>query len=479
MEAMHTVWTPPVFDCSKRPDTKWSSQLSPDPSFSYNFARVAKWCSDGSAALAQCENRSFEVLNVPPEYTAGPSTPSQQRVFKQPSPILDFSWFPAASSKDPATFCYVASVRECPVKLLDAEDGRLRASYKIVDHRERFIAPHSLAFNMTAARLYCGFEDAIEVFDVQRPGEGTRLHVTPSKKSHDGLKGIISSLAFANDASSAVYAAGTLNPSAPSSSNIALFSEDTGEVPVMFVGAESPSPRAGFGIRASVTQLMFNPVYPYLLYASFRRHDTIYEWDLRSNAHVVARSFRRSSSFGSEQREREEGTTAAATNQKLRFDIDISGQLLGVGDQLGGISIFNLMTGDATSGSLHSDQGISAPQPGPAMQYDAHNDAVGSVAFHPLHPYLLSVSGSRHFHQPAHEADSTDSSSDSGEGDDHDQGAQSEDEPTFVKTHKVVKVKRRRPQPLTVDASVKLWSFGANASGHRETEMDGSDDHTT
>lgn len=79
---------------------------------------------------------------------------------------------------------------------------------------------------------------------------------------------------------------------------------------------------------------MFNPVYPYLLYASFRRHDTIYEWDLRSNAHVVARSFRRSSSFGSEQREREEGTTAAATNQKLRFDIDISGQLLGVGDQV-------------------------------------------------------------------------------------------------------------------------------------------------
>ena len=38
-------------------------------------------------------------------------------------------------------------------------------------------------------RLYCGFEDAIEVFDVHQPGEGTRLHTTPSKKSRDGLKG--------------------------------------------------------------------------------------------------------------------------------------------------------------------------------------------------------------------------------------------------------------------------------------------------
>ena len=40
-------------------------------------------------------------------------------------------------------------------------------------------------------RIYCGFEDAIEVFDVHRPGndEGVRLHTTPSKKAKDGLKG--------------------------------------------------------------------------------------------------------------------------------------------------------------------------------------------------------------------------------------------------------------------------------------------------
>ena len=39
------------------------------------------------------------------------------------------------------------------------------------------------------SRLYCGFEDAIEVFDVHYPGEGTRLRTVPTKKSRDGLRG--------------------------------------------------------------------------------------------------------------------------------------------------------------------------------------------------------------------------------------------------------------------------------------------------
>jgi hypothetical protein len=43
----------------------------------------------------------------------------------QPAPILDFAWYPSASPLNPATFCFVASVRNCPVKLLDAATGRV------------------------------------------------------------------------------------------------------------------------------------------------------------------------------------------------------------------------------------------------------------------------------------------------------------------------------------------------------------------
>ncbi|KAF8834941.1 hypothetical protein BDN67DRAFT_1005979 [Paxillus ammoniavirescens] len=107
--------------------------------------------------------------------------------FAQPAPIADFIWYPGASRHTLSSYCFVATVGECPVKLLDGRDGRLRASYPIVDHRD-------VAFNLTADKLYCGFEDAIEIFDVQKPGEGDRLQTTPSKKSKDGLKGGVSGL---------------------------------------------------------------------------------------------------------------------------------------------------------------------------------------------------------------------------------------------------------------------------------------------
>ena len=44
----------------------------------------------------------------------------------QAAPVLDFVWYPRATCTDPASFCFVASVRECPVKLLDGADGRVR-----------------------------------------------------------------------------------------------------------------------------------------------------------------------------------------------------------------------------------------------------------------------------------------------------------------------------------------------------------------
>lgn len=113
-----------------------------------------------------------------------------------------------------------------------------------MDHRERQIAPHSLSFDPSAQRLYCGFEDAIEVFDLLRPGEGTRIPTTPSKKSKDGLKGIVSALAFSPSftGDESFFAAGTFTPT---EDNIALFS-DARQEPLMYVGG---------GPRAGVTQV--------------------------------------------------------------------------------------------------------------------------------------------------------------------------------------------------------------------------------
>ena len=42
--------------------------------------------------------------------------------------------------------------------------------------------------------MFCGFTDAIEVFDISAPGEGTRLFTRPTKKSKDGLRGMFLTL---------------------------------------------------------------------------------------------------------------------------------------------------------------------------------------------------------------------------------------------------------------------------------------------
>ncbi|KAH9975579.1 WD40-repeat-containing domain protein [Lactifluus volemus] len=378
-------WTPPTFDISKQPTLVHKGHLLPDQQFPENFARSVKWCPDGSLALAHCENRSLQYLDIPqelsnstsPESALAPFDPPKKSLFQQATPVLDFVWFPRATPRDVSSFCFVASVRESPVRLLDGSDGRLRASYKIVDHRERQIGPHSLSFNFSADKLYCGFDDAIEVFDLNYPGEGTRLATTPSKKSRDGLKGIISALAFcpSYDPSYRLYAAGSLSPSSRNSANIALFDEDTGEKPVGWVG----------NIKAGVTQLAFNPAKPHLLYASFRRRDGICSWDLRGNTVTPLQTFR----CGDGSR--------PDTNQKMHFDIDLGGKLMSVGDQSGNINLFKLDGFIEPGAEPIDDTGDEQSEAVPALQYHAHDDAVGSVTFHPTQPRLLSVSGSRHF----------------------------------------------------------------------------------
>lgn len=445
------VWSPPVYYTGKNPQLTRSLNLSPDPLFPENFVRLVKWSPDGSLALAQCENRTLQIFD--PESSGKMSTtdphsltePSaalstNARIFNQPAPILDFVWYPTASPQNPASFCFVASVRECPVKLLDASDGRLRASYRIVDHRERQIAPHSLAFNLTGERLYCGFEDAIEVFDVSRPGEGKRLHTTPSKKSKDGLKGIISALAFSPSYSEgeSFYAAGSFSPTP---SNIALFSDSQSETPIMFLGG---------GPRAGVTQVQFNPSRPHILYAAYRGRGSgsIYSWDLRANLGSPVEVFCQNSAAALDASERK------VNNQKMRFDVDVLGRYLGVGDPKGNVSVFDLGSSEKTIDDTvvegqHSFLECDTQINRPVLEFIAHEDAVGSVTFNPLRPVALSVSGARHFKDVVE----TDSSNE--EDDEVDDLLLQRNAPTSPEPNG----RKKHSQPVTFDSSIKLWDF--------------------
>ncbi|KAF5338168.1 hypothetical protein D9758_014726 [Tetrapyrgos nigripes] len=417
-------------------------------------------------------------------YSPISDSPPPTRIYPQPAPIIDFIWYPTATPRDSSSFCFVSSVRECPVKLLDASDGRvreficavhaaapafafLRASYPIIDHRERFIAPHSLAFNLTGqsdivsaydtCRLYCGFEDAIEVFNVGQPGEGTRLATTPSKKSKDGLKGIISSLAFSPSYESELFAAGSLTPT---NGNIALFNESQGTTPLMYV-------EGGPEIASGVIQLQFNPVQPHMLYASFRRRNEIYSWDLRSTTAIPVQIFDPELPAVAPVADTEQGPTETPpvpsdeeaksqakilTHQKRRFDVDISGKWLGIGNQEGVISIFDTSASDGSysydeSSESHSMSTSHIP---PALKWVAAKDSIGSVSFNPLSPLLLAVAGSRHFDNMVIQSGSSDSDeTDDTEDEDGDGGG----------SRYRYRYRAEKRQPMVRDSSVKLWKF--------------------
>lgn len=150
-------------------------------------------------------------------------------------------------------------------------------------------------------------------------------------RSINPVSGIISALAFAPSYGSDIYAAGSLSPTL---SNLAMFSETHGAEPVMFVSG---------GPRAGVTQLHFNPARPHILYAAYRRHSDIYSWDIRANVDAPIKIYHTTESSG-------------RTNQKLRFDVDLGGNWLGVGNHVRYFFLndrYHLFTGSSAWKNIH------------------------------------------------------------------------------------------------------------------------------
>ncbi|WVF69918.1 hypothetical protein IAT40_004702 [Kwoniella sp. CBS 6097] len=371
----------PAYDWSATPTPLASKSLDAnDPEVKSgvrdNFWRSARWCSDGSAILSTTEDRSLRVHTT----SSSKSLDLTSNVFEQPDAIHSTLWYPSASTHSPETYCFIASIRDTPVRLIDASDGRIRATYPIVDHRERFIAPHSLVFNPAATKLYCGFENAIEVFDVASPGydNADRLKTVYAKREKGGQKGIISALAFCTDYSG-TFAAGSF------SGSVALYSEDTSSSPLAHVD----------GIKGGgVTQIAFHPLSPTTMFVASRRSSCIQVFDTRDLSAPVS-----------------EYERPGTSNQRISFDVDPWGRWLSSGDECGVLRVWDISGAAATTE--------------PFFEKELYNDAIGSVQFHPFQPHLLTCSGSRA--QPRSNLSSSDSDSDSNSETDSDPDSESEE----------------------------------------------------
>lgn len=124
-------------------------------------------------------------------------------------------------------------------------------------------------------RLYAGHDTAIDVFDIAQPGEGTRLKLSPSRKSKDGQKGpssvfenndcefivvsagIVSAIAFSPDTSSGLFAVGTFK-----GGRISCYSDDTGDQRVMELDLGSGGQRVD---GQGVTQVRSSNILPFAI----------------------------------------------------------------------------------------------------------------------------------------------------------------------------------------------------------------------
>lgn len=216
-----------------------------------------------------------------------------------------------------------------------------------MDHRERFIAPHSMVFSLDGSKLYCGFENAIEDFDVSAPGaEGVRVQTSPTRSSRSGQKGevynntlvnsfshinnlgIISSLAFSPDGSG-ILAAGSFN------GTIGLY--DTTDPKCTLIKLLKSQSEAGItkvcfylqlterALTLLDCQVLFHPQ-SHLLYTSSRHSDSIEVWDMESLSSYPKMTLKRK----------------GATNQRLGMDIDSGGNWLIVGDEVSQVPLQGL-----------------------------------------------------------------------------------------------------------------------------------------
>ncbi|GMK57602.1 hypothetical protein CspeluHIS016_0404360 [Cutaneotrichosporon spelunceum] len=352
--------------------------------------------ADGTAILTTGEDRALRVHDLVYEDSGGIAL-APPRTFPQPDSVNATQWYPSASRLTPETFCFVASIRDAPVHLIDASDGRIRASYPIVDHRERFVAPHSFAFNTAANKLYCGFENAIEVFDFASPGydSGERLKLGLTRKEKGGQRGIISALAFS--AHHPTFAAGSF------AGSVVLYDEDTQTAISHVEGVEG----------GGVTQIAFHPLDPNVVFVASRRSEAIQAYDLRDTCAPVGRLAR-----------------SGSTNQRLAFDVDPWGRWLASGDEFGTVRVWDI-------GSTYSV----------LFEQKLHEDAVNSVQFHAYQPLLLTCAGSRSQLQASDVEFSSDEDIDSS---DDDEGRSGYDEAE----HSGVRIKTGAK-----DSRLTIWSF--------------------
>ena len=327
-----------------------------------NCLKGVRWSPDGTCLLTASEDQQLRLYELPAELAqdGGAAAPSAAgtggsqemssavRVAEGDS-IYDYCWYPLMHSAEPSSCCFLSASRDHPMHLWDAYTGSLRASYAAYNHLDEITSTFSTAIDPDGTRLYAGYDRAIRIFDLGRPGRQCELRATSkNRKSREGQRGIISCLHCSPDRCG-LFAAGSF------AGTTGLY-VDNSPTMVCLLG----------GHTGGVTQVQFSHDGLHL-YTGARQDGSVLCYDVRASQTPLC-TFQRD---------------CHGTNQRIGFDLSADSRALVTASRDGRVLVYD----------------VQQPQAPPAV-WLTYPDAVNGATLHPFLPLLAVAVGERRFPLP-------------------------------------------------------------------------------
>ena len=190
----------------------------------------------------------------------------------------------------------IICVKDHPIVLWNFMYGTRLTSYTAYNDKDEMVTPMTVTFDRSGERIYSGYLGCLRIFRLSRPGRDfEERKLTPSKKSKEGQKGLVTTIAFSPDR---IYAVGSY------SGLLGIYEENSDE-PVTLFNSQH---------EQGISQVEFTSDGVYLI-SSGRKDNWVTVWDLRVTGRELYHFERPMNSY-----------------QRTRFSLQ--GSLLALGDQV-------------------------------------------------------------------------------------------------------------------------------------------------
>ncbi|KAJ2860772.1 hypothetical protein FB639_005585, partial [Coemansia asiatica] len=344
--------------------TQCVAQTSPHDIAPDNCFRSVHWSPDGQSLATSSEDNALRIYDYN-QCANEPQKLEPRLAISHGETLTAYAWYPFMNSADPATCCIAENTRDQPIHLRDTNNGGVRARYTALSSHETILTAGSVAFSSDGANILAGYAGHLAQFDVHRPGLPVDLApLSPSRRSKEGMKGIVSCIAPNTD--------GRTMACATFSGHMSVrLQKDIRNSEILWSFPEE------YGGRRGIDHTKWSSDGG-ILWASTRGSERyLVAWDtrdMRGPLHAIARQSARPD---------------RGSQQRMLFDFDQSGRYLVAGQSDGSVAVYDTWYLDCNK---------------PAY-FSAHGDMVAGVCAHPYYSLLATASGQRHFDQPGSESE--------------------------------------------------------------------------